>query len=615
MATAFTLLPNPRKITPLEGLYVFQPGKLIQVDSPEPQGLLFSVSRFQQALQTSLGLSWQTAAGWAMPKVEVGLSVSIVPHLVTHPQGYRLEITSQGISLLGHDAAGVFYGVCTLNQLLSQADQRALPCLVVEDWPDFPARGVMLDISRTKVPQMKTLYDLVDRLASWKINQLQLYTEHTFTYRNHPQAWENASPMTGEEILALDAFCRERFIELVPNQNSFGHLTRWLKLPRYAAMAEVTGKFTSPWGEMEGPFSLAPVQPGSLELVRSLYDELLPHFSSRMFNVGCDETVDLGAGQSKQVCAERGVNRVYLDFLLKIYEDVSRRGFKMQFWGDIIVQAPELVPELPADSIALEWGYAAEHPFDEHGRLFATSGIPFYVCPGTSSWNSIAGLTDNAIANLLNAAENGLKHGAVGFLNTDWGDNGHWQPLPVSFLGFAVGAAYAWNLENNRKLDVAEALSRFAFDDPAGVMGKLAYDLGNVYLASGIKIPNVSALFGVMQRSLEEIAAYPGIIPAPFQYSLEAIDRAAAPLGKDRSQRPDAALIRREFALAVHMLRHACQRGLRALETDASCKAGQSVLLGKDLDDLLGEYRAVWLERNRPGGLAESLAYFKAFDE
>jgi hypothetical protein len=615
MASAFTLLPNPRKIIPQEGLYVFKPGKLIQIDSPDPQGLLFSVSRFQQALQTQLGLSWETAAGWAMPQAGVGLSVSIVPHLVGHPQGYRLEITPHGISLRGHEAAGMFYGVCTLNQLLSQASDNSLPCLVVEDWPDFPARGVMLDISRTKIPKMTTLYDLVDRLATWKVNQLQLYTEHTFTYRNHPQAWENASPMTGEEILALDAFCRERFIELVPNQNSFGHLTHWLKLPRYAALAEVTGKFTSPWGEMEGPFSLSPVQPGSLELVRSLYDELLPHFSSRMFNVGCDETIDLGAGQSKQLCAERGVNRVYLDFLLKIHEDVSRRGFKMQFWGDIIVQAPELVAELPADSIALEWGYDAEHPFDEHGRLFATSGIPFYVCPGTSSWNSIAGRTENAIANLLNAAENGLKHGAVGYLNTDWGDNGNWQTLPVSFLGFAAGAAFSWSLENNRNLDLAEALSRFAFDDPAGVMGKLAYDLGNVYLATGIKIPNVSALFGVMQRSLEEIAAYPGIVPAPFQYSLEAIDRAAAHLGKDRSQRPDAALIRREFGLAVHMLRHACQRGLRALETDASCKADQSGLLGKDLDDLLGEYRAVWLERNRPGGLAESLAFFKAYDE
>jgi hexosaminidase len=615
MALAFTLLPNPRKITQLEGKYSFQPDRLIQIDSPEPHRLVFTAGKFQKALQARLGMNWQVAAGWAMPKSDVGLALSVVPQLVMHPQGYRLEITPLGISLKGQDAAGVFYGICTLNQLLAQAQGQSLSCLVVEDWPDFPARGVMLDISRTKVPQMKTLYDLVDRLSAWKINQLQLYTEHTFAYRNHVDAWKDASPMTGEEILALDAFCKERFIELVPNQNSFGHLTRWLKLPRYAPLAEVTGEFDSAWGKMQGPFSLSPVNPGSLELVRSLYDELLPHFSSRMVNVGCDETIDLGAGQSKQWCEERGVKRVYLDFLLKIYEDISRRGFKMQFWGDIIVQAPELVQELPADSIALEWGYDADHPFDEHGRLFATSGIPFYVCPGTSSWNSIAGRTDNAIANLLSAAENGLKHGASGYLITDWGDNGHWQPLPVSYLGFAVGAAYAWNLENNRRLDVPEVLSRFAFEDPAGVMGKLAYDLGNVYLAPGIVLPNTSALFGVMQRSLEEIAAYPGISPAPFQHSLEVIDQAAACLGKDQSQGADAALIRREFALVVHMLRHACQRGLRAMEQDAHRKAVQSGLLGKDMDELLGEYRTIWLERNRPGGLAESLAYFKAYDE
>ncbi len=615
MALAFSLLPNPRKIFFLEEAYSLQPDRLIRIDSPEPLELLFTAGRFQKALKAELGLTWQTAAGWAMPMEEVGLTLSVAPHRVAHPQGYRLEITPQGISLRGHDAAGVFYGVCTLNQLLAQVSEGALACLVVEDWPDFPARGVMLDISRSKVPQMKTLYDLVDRLAAWKINQLQLYTEHTFAYRNHPEAWEGASPMTGEEILALDAYCTERFIELVPNQNSFGHLTRWLKLPRYAGLAEVTGKFISPWGEMQGPFGLSPANPGSLELVRSLYDELLPHFSSRMFNVGCDETIDLGAGQSKQWCAERGVNRVYLDFLLKIYQDVSRRGFKMQFWGDIIVQAPELVPELPADSIALEWGYDADHPFDEHGRLFATSGIPFYVCPGTSSWNSIAGRTDNAIANLLSAAENGLKHGAIGYLNTDWGDNGHWQPLPVSYLGFAVGAAYSWNLENNRHLDVPEALSRFAFDDPAGVMGRLAYDLGNVYLAPGITLPNTSALFGVMQRSLAEIAAYPGVSAAPFQHSLEVVEQISTRLGQDQSRCEDAGLVREEFALAVHMLRHACRRGLLALETDARQKASLSDQLGRDLDQLMAEYKATWLERNRPGGLQESLAYFMPYHE
>jgi len=146
-------------------------------------------------------------------------------------------------------------------------------------------------------------------------------------------------------------------------------------------------------------------------------------------------------------------------------------------------------------------------------------------------------------------------------------------------------------------------------------MGKLAYDLGNVYQAPGIVLPNTSALFGVMQRSLEEIAAYPGIVATPFQHSLEAIDQVSSRLGQDRSQREDAALIRREFALAVHLLRHACQRGLLALETDAARKSSQSDQLGRDMDELLADYQAIWLERNRPGGLQESLAYFIPYHE
>ena len=94
--------------------------------------------------------------------------------------------------------------------------------------------------------------------------------------------------------------------------------------------------------------------------------------------------------------------------------------------------------------------------------------MPFYVCPGTSTWCSLAGRTDNALGNLLNAAENGIKHGAIGYLNTDWGDRGHWQAPPVSYLGFAAGAAFSWALEANRAMDVPAVVSRFAFDDPTG---------------------------------------------------------------------------------------------------------------------------------------------------
>ena len=69
------------------------------------------------------------------------------------------------------------------------------------------------------------------------------------------------------------------------------------------------------------------------------------------------------------------------------------------------------------------------------------------MCPSTSAWNSIAGRTDNALENLRSATENGLRHGATGCLCTDWGDNGHWQTLPVSYLSFAKGAAYGWAYE------------------------------------------------------------------------------------------------------------------------------------------------------------------------
>ena len=481
------LLPIPRSISEHEGVYPLVDQKLICLNGQHPQALRFSAQRFQQALNKEFALNWPLAAGWALPQAETGLLLRIDPIEVPQGQGYHLSITPLAIQIVGHDLPGVFYGVCTLNQLLQQAQDQQLPCLEIADWPDFPARGVMLDISRDKVYKMETLYELVDRLAGWKVNQVQLYTEHTFAYRDHPEVWAKASPLTGEEILALDAFCRERFIELVPNQNLFGHMERWLRHPRYAPLAEIHGEFPVPWGTMKGPFSLAPTNPESLALVRGMLDELLPHFTSRTVNIGCDETFDVGHGQSKAAVEEKGEGRVYLDYLLKLYAEVSRRGFRTQFWGDIINDHPELVPELPRDSIGLLWGYEAEFPFAEQGERFAKAGVPFYVCPGTSSWNTIAGRTFNALGNLLNAAENGLKFGACGYLNTDWGDNGHWQVLPISFLGFAAGAAYSWCLSANRDLDLAPALSWYAFDDRSGSMGRLAYDLGNAYQAAGFQ--------------------------------------------------------------------------------------------------------------------------------
>jgi hypothetical protein len=520
-------------------------------------------------------------------------------------QGYQLLINEDDIHIVAHDAAGAFYAAQTLRQICRQkAGAHQLPCVDIRDWPDFPNRGVLLDISRDKVPKMETLYGLVDLLSEWKINQLQLYTEHTFAYRNHKVVWQNASPMTGEQIMALDAYCRERFVELVPNQSSFAHLERWLKHKEYLHLTE----------REDRPFSLSPAVPGSIELIAELYDELLPHFSSKQFNVNCDETFDLGSGKSREICEKLGKGRVYLDFLLKIHKQVQKHGRTMQFWGDIILSSPELIPELHKGATAMVWGYEATHPFAEQCPKFAASGVQFYVCPGTSSWNSIAGRTENAIENLRNAAENGLAHGAIGYLNTDWGDNGHWQSLPVCYLGYAYGAAVSWATKTNKNCDLAVVLNVHAFKDRAGVMGKIVYDLGNAYKEPGVLLGNQSVLFYILQNPDCPIQTgpYANLTVDRMRKTRDYIEGVMKPLPRARMDRSDAQQVVDEVSNAARLLRHACSLAIARLQASdgkiANIPPNVRHELAVDLARIISEHKRLWLLRNREGGLADSAA-------
>jgi hexosaminidase len=400
------LLPTPRALEPLGQPLATARLTGIALRGGDPS-LGAVAERLQRAVLDEHGVRWRLRA--APMDDEPALTLALgAPDAPDHTQGYRLTIDASGVVVSAADAAGLFYGCQTLRQLMRQRPDH-LPGCVVEDHPDLPARGVMLDISRDKVPNDETLYRLVDQLAEWKINQLELYTEHTFAYRRHREVWAQASPMTPDDVLRLDRHCRDRYIELVPNQNSFGHLHRWLELPAYRHLAEAPEGWVGPDGTWRPvPFSLNPTDPASLRLLDGLYGELLPHFTSLEFNVGCDETWDLGQGASKQACERIGKGRVYLEFLLAIHRLVSAHGRRMRFWGDIIIEHPELVPELPQDVTVLEWGYEADHPFAEHAATFASSKLPFYVCPGTSSWNSIGGRTENCLANIDGAVRHGL---------------------------------------------------------------------------------------------------------------------------------------------------------------------------------------------------------------
>jgi hexosaminidase len=525
-----------------------------------------------------------SASAPATPEVCIGAP--------TEEQGYEISVRPNGIRVRARDRAGAFYASVTLSQMRRLYGNEPLPCCEVQDWPDYPVRGVMLDISRDKVPTLETLEGLIEDLAAVKINHLELYTEHTFAYENHRTVWRDASPMTADDMRRLDAFCRERFVELAPNQNSFGHFERWLRHPEYRPLAECPDGFERRWGGRSPcGTTLCPTDPRSIELAQELHDELLPNFTSRKFNVGCDETWELGLGRSRTECERVGKGRVYLDFLRKLHAGVERRGCTMHFWGDIVLEHPDLTPAIPENSVVLEWGYEGNHPFEAHGRLFEASGRPFYVCPGTSSWNALSGRTGNCLRNVRNATAAGLEHGAGGVLMTDWGDNGHWQYLPVSFLGFAAAAGLSWNRKAHAEDDFIGALDRYFFRDDAGVMGRLAHDLGNVYLEAGEPQSNSTILFRLLRDE--------GVAPPPELMAVaRAVDASMASLPQARMNRPDAELICAEFTNAARMLKLACAIGLRAAPQDLAAPFAEAV----------AEHRRLWLTRNRRGGLKDSLA-------
>jgi hypothetical protein len=545
-------------------------------------------------------------------------------------EAFTLEIGAGTVRIRHGDANGRRYAEEALRQIRRQSGD-TLPALALEDAPDFPVRGYMLDVSRDRVPTRETLAGLVERMARLRLNHLELYTEHSFAYRGHEVVWRDASPITADDVRWLDALCRERGIELSANQNTFGHMARWLCHDAYRARAEAPDGFQTKLGVQLPAGVLAPSAENA-DFALALCRELLACHTSRRIHIGCDETFELGKGASRADVEARGRGRVYLEHLLRLVRPLLADGCEVLFWGDILRHHPELVSELPREGvIACAWHYEAPQSsaplpdellallaefgvdraglagFAAHVEAFARSGLPFWVCPGTSSWNSLLGRLPNARGNLLDAAETGLARGASGYLITDWGDTGHMQPPSVSLAPLAYGAAVAWGLAANRDLALADALDAFVFEDEACVLGRSVETLGGLYAGTGKLGLNGSPLFtelvqGGLLGALGEADA------AGTRRVIEQLDAEIETLARARPTAPDGARIVRELRQAARLARHGAFRIARG----AGFPCPSDAELRRDLSEAIEEQRACWLLSSRPGGLADSLARLEA---
>lgn len=528
------------------------------------------------------------------------------------PQGYRISIDPDGEVTIGaSEPSGLFYGRATLDQLARARGRGMIPVGTVEDWPDLEVRGVMLDVSRTKVPTLETLYGIVDRLASWKVNHLELYMEHTFAYVEHAEVWRDADPYTPEDLEALRSHCAERHVELVPNQNTLGHMERWLCHARYAPLGIARGVVRGPLGVPFPASTLDPSNPACLELALGLLGELGAALPGRRFHVGLDEPWELSADRRGE----------WANWVKRLRRARELDGREMLMWGDFPAAHHELISGLPEDVTVCEWGYEADHPFAARSEVLSRAGVAHWLCPGTSSWLSILGRTSNAIDNCRAAASAAVSSGGrvEGMLVTDWGDFGHLQYLPVSEPGLASAAALAWCESSNRDLDpgsLADLLDLHCFDDPECRTGRALVALGDVHRLSPCQFPNVSTL--VMNLYFPQLPVGTGLTAGLELSHLEkvesAIESALArlPLARPRNEHGRIALD--EISTSARLVQLACRDARERLRAGGRLEdvgERERSQLASELEPLVAEHRDLWSRRNRLGGLAESCGWLE----
>lgn len=459
------LLPKPKERSFQDGAYTPGIHAMILLAPGTAPGALLYARMLQQTFADQAGLTPDIGRGAARPG-DIALAVD-----AALPAGqYRLAIAPDAVTLTAGDDEALCNGVQTLRQIID-LNGAVLPAQTITDWPDMATRGYYFDCSRGRVPKLSYLKQVADRLCRYKVNQWQLYIEHTYLFRDLSEAWRDDTPLTAQEILELDDYCAARHIELVPSLSTFGHMYKILSTKTCCDLCELEDSEKIPFSYSYAGWhhTLNASDPDSLAFVKKLIDEYRPLFRTNKFNICDDETFDLGKGRSKEQADREGAQALYVRHVKALCEYIVAQGGIPQFWGDIMWRFPESCRELPKETICLNWGYLPEQRENEI-RDIAASGITQYACPGCCGWNRWMPLQLYAYKNNRIMGRHARKYHAVGILNTDWGDYGHINDPRLTVPGMLYGAAFAWNADEVPFDEINEAVSRLEYGDASGTL-------------------------------------------------------------------------------------------------------------------------------------------------
>lgn len=456
-------LPMPHEIREKEGVFQIRWNTPVVLGEGTAPGALLWAKMLRQEILDATGLDVRILRGGA-----VAGSFRLDEDHGLAPDRYRLSINEEGVRIAGGSDEALLHGVGTLRQGIRRHGA-LLPCGEIEDWPELQHRGFYRDVSRGRVLTLDAMKEIVDLLCEYKINEFQLYIEHTYLFRNLSEAWRDEDPLEAGDILELDAYCRERHIELIPSLATFGHMYEILSTKTCAELCERRDSEKIPFSYSYAirRHTINPTHPGALELVKGMIAEYKALFTSRKFNICCDETFDLCADRSAGAAEKEGAHNLYIRYLAELCRWLLAQGITPMFWGDVLSTVPESWRALPEGVICLNWGYAPGYPEDEIRNL-AKLGAAQYACPGVSTWSHMTPLLADSYANIRTMNRHARTYGAIGLLNTDWGDWGHICDPVFSVPGILYGAAFAWNAAEAGMAEMNEAISFLYYGDRTG---------------------------------------------------------------------------------------------------------------------------------------------------
>jgi len=382
-------------------------------------------------------------------------------------EGYILDVDQDGVVIIGESPTGRFYGVMTLLQMLER-DKRsiAVPGVFICDWPLQKIRGITDDLSRGQVSTMDNFKKIIRFLARYKLNVYSPYIEDIFRFRNYPQIGRGRGDLTAAEIKELDAYARRYHVQLIPIFETLGHWENILILPEFARYAEFPGAHT-----------LNVSDDAIYKMLDEMIGELSAAFSSSYFNIGADESWDVGLGASKQRVAASDLATVHAEHYRKLFAILKKYKKKPMMYGDIILNNPTILDKMPKDVTIVDWHYGASEHYPS-AEVFKKAGFPYVVSPAVWSFTGPFPHYINTFVNVQNLNREGYVNSSLGVLTSNWNDYGGEALRELNYEGYAWTAECAWApLMADAATFHGKFFKEFFGSRQAGLFGQTIYTL------------------------------------------------------------------------------------------------------------------------------------------